>query len=198
MKKLILPNQTVGWDSERIFSEIFNAKFSDILGFVASKLGNYDMIEDVTMEVFTSLFQKQDSESILRMFRTHLPNGKTELDLLLFKIANNKIVDYTRSKSYKNSKREEELVDFKVKIKTLENLFSEELSGELQIALSKLTETQRKISILYIIEGFSHKEIASQLGIEVGTSKNYLSEAKKILRESLINFRNKNEKVHKE
>ncbi|MEN9973606.1 MAG: hypothetical protein RIS20_1953 [Bacteroidota bacterium] len=39
---------------------------------------------------------------------------------------------------------------------------------------------------LYVIEGYSHKEIAEELGISVGTSKSHLFDAKNILKNKLI------------
>jgi len=40
----------------------------------------------------------------------------------------------------------------------------------------------RTVFNLYVIEGYTHKEISSQLGIAVGTSKTQLMKAKKMLR----------------
>ena len=39
---------------------------------------------------------------------------------------------------------------------------------------------------LYIMEGYTHEQIASQLGISVGTSKSQLNRAKEHLRKSLL------------
>jgi RNA polymerase sigma-70 factor (ECF subfamily) len=36
---------------------------------------------------------------------------------------------------------------------------------------------------MYVIEGYSHKQIAEELGISEGTSKSQLSRAKQILQE---------------
>lgn len=41
---------------------------------------------------------------------------------------------------------------------------------------------------LYVVEGFTHKEIAAQLEITIGTSKSQLSKAKKALRNILEDF----------
>ena len=43
----------------------------------------------------------------------------------------------------------------------------------------------RTVFNLYALEGFKHKEIAEQLNIKIGTSKWYLSEARKQLKEKL-------------
>ncbi|MBK8776917.1 MAG: sigma-70 family RNA polymerase sigma factor [Saprospiraceae bacterium] len=44
----------------------------------------------------------------------------------------------------------------------------------------------RTVINLYIMEGYTHEQIASQLGISVGTSKSQLNRAKEHLRKSLL------------
>ena len=52
--------------------------------------------------------------------------------------------------------------------------------------ISKLPDGYRLIFNLYVIEGFSHKEIAEKIGINEGTSKSQLSRAKKYLQHLLM------------
>ena len=49
-------------------------------------------------------------------------------------------------------------------------------------AIRKLTPVYRTVFNLFVIEGFSHEEIASQLNISVGASKSNLSKARHNLR----------------
>lgn len=53
--------------------------------------------------------------------------------------------------------------------------------------IRNLSPAYRTILNLYIIEGFSHNEIAEKLGIAVGTSKSNLSKAKVQLQKMLFN-----------
>lgn len=48
--------------------------------------------------------------------------------------------------------------------------------------IQRLPEGYRTVFNLYVIEGFSHKEIAQMLGISEGTAKSQLSRAKNLLR----------------
>ncbi len=48
--------------------------------------------------------------------------------------------------------------------------------------IQKLPIGYRTVFNLYVIEGYNHREISSQLGIAVGTSKTQLMKAKKMLR----------------
>ena len=54
---------------------------------------------------------------------------------------------------------------------------------ELLAFLNYLPEGKRVIFNLYAIEGYTHKEIAEELGINEGTSKSQLAKAKVILRD---------------
>lgn len=48
---------------------------------------------------------------------------------------------------------------------------------------------------LYVIEGYTHKEIADQLDMSEGTSKWHLSTARKLLREKLDRLENQNQRM---
>lgn len=52
-------------------------------------------------------------------------------------------------------------------------------------AIQKLPDAYRTVFNLFVIEGFSHEEIAEMLGIQTGTSKSNLARARMKLREML-------------
>ena len=56
---------------------------------------------------------------------------------------------------------------------------------ELVLMVQKLPAGYRSVFNLYVIEGYSHKEIAEMLNISVGTSKSQLFKAKKILKSEI-------------
>ncbi len=49
--------------------------------------------------------------------------------------------------------------------------------------VQQLSPACRTVFSLYVVEGYSHKEVADELGISVGTSKSNLSKAKYNLQE---------------
>lgn len=51
--------------------------------------------------------------------------------------------------------------------------------------IQKLPDQYRMVFNLYILDGYSHKEISTELNITVGTSKSNLSRARLILREKI-------------
>jgi len=69
----------------------------------------------------------------------------------------------------------------------IESQFSVE---DIQFLIDSLPNGYKIIFNLYAIEGFKHKEIASLLGINEGTSKSQLSQARKILKEQIEKLKN--------
>ena len=61
------------------------------------------------------------------------------------------------------------------------------LYKELVKEIKKLPPSYRTVFNMYVIDGFTHQEIANQLGISVGTSKSNLSKARVILQKIIKN-----------
>jgi RNA polymerase sigma-70 factor (ECF subfamily) len=61
------------------------------------------------------------------------------------------------------------------------------LYKELVKEIKKLPPSYRVVFNMYVIDGFTHQEIANQLGISVGTSKSNLSKARAILQKIIRN-----------
>ena len=57
--------------------------------------------------------------------------------------------------------------------------------NEIQALIDGLPEGSKMVFNLYVIENYTHKEIAEQLGINEGTSKSQLAYARKKLQELL-------------
>jgi RNA polymerase sigma factor (sigma-70 family) len=62
--------------------------------------------------------------------------------------------------------------------------------------IQKLADGYRIVFNMYIIEGYSHKEIAAILGISEGASKSQLSRARAILKEEIIKMEGINYATH--
>lgn len=61
------------------------------------------------------------------------------------------------------------------------------LYKELVKEIKKLPPSYRTVFNMYVIDGFTHQEIATQLGISVGTSKSNLSKARVLLQKIIKN-----------
>ena len=66
---------------------------------------------------------------------------------------------------------------------------------ELSVLIQSLPTGCREVFNLYVIDDYSHKEIAEQLQISIGTSKSQLFDARKILKNKII--RNKSNSLNK-
>ncbi|NRF40475.1 RNA polymerase sigma factor [Pedobacter foliorum] len=62
--------------------------------------------------------------------------------------------------------------------------------------IQKLADGYRVVFNMYIIEGYSHKEIAETLGISEGASKSQLSRARAILKDEIIKMEGINYATH--
>lgn len=67
----------------------------------------------------------------------------------------------------------------------LDRLQAEELIGMIQ----KLPDTYRSVFNLFIVEGYSHKEIAAAMDITESSSRVYLTRAKQLLQQMLSNYK---------
>jgi RNA polymerase sigma factor (sigma-70 family) len=67
------------------------------------------------------------------------------------------------------------------------NMHGLEVNDLLEV-ISKLPTGYRTVFNLYVLEGYSHKDIGEELGINVGTSKSQLSKARNMLQERLKNY----------
>ena len=56
---------------------------------------------------------------------------------------------------------------------------------DLERAIGGLADGYRQVFLLHDLEGYTHEEIGSMLGIETGTSKSQLSRARRELRKAL-------------
>ncbi len=65
----------------------------------------------------------------------------------------------------------------------------------IMMLVQELPDTTSKVFNLYVIEGYSHREIGEKLDMSEGTSKWHLSTARKLLREKLERLENQNQRM---
>ncbi len=124
--------------------------------------------EDTLQEGFVKLYNN------LHRFR-----GEGSFDGWVRRIFVNTAIEHIRKKNLNLTSGEglENSVADKHK-SALDNLYEKDI---IKTALT-LSDGYRTVFNLYAVEGFSHKEIANQLGITESTSKSQFSRAKAILR----------------
>lgn len=114
-------------------------------------------------------------------------NFKGSLEGWIRRIMVNNAIDYYRKNKNKYAisethVEEDMLVD---ENEDDENLFKELNAKEILACVQELSPSYKVVFSMFVLDGFSHKEIAEELNISEGTSKSNLAKAKRNLRELL-------------
>ncbi len=128
----------------------------------------------------------KDEEEIISIFNDGMLRVFSQLDSYEYKgdfdawvrvVVKNSLFNYFRK--YNSKIEYSEMYENKAKSKTnvLDKIYYEEMMTFIKMLPSRSSEVFK----LYAIEGYSHKEISSKLGISVGTSKWHLFKAKEKL-----------------
>ncbi len=151
--------------------ELYDMFSSKMFGICLKYAKNQMDAEDILQEGFVKLFNN------LSKFR-----GEGSFEGWVRRIFVNSAIEHLRRKNLNTTVSEGLENSVKDKQKSaLDNLYEKDL----MITTSTLSDGYRTVFNLYAIEGYSHKEIAQQLGITESTSKSQFSRAKAILRNIL-------------
>ena len=136
--------------------------------------GNAEEAEDILQEGFIKIFKKLDS------FRS-----EGSFEGWIRRIFVNTAIEHFRRKRYLQpvTEKEENTIEGKY-ISILDELAEQDILSLVQ----QLSPGYRTVFNMYVVEGYTHKEIADLLGISEGTSKSQLSRAKVILQEMVKKF----------
>lgn len=146
-----------------------------MFGICLRYANDYHSGEDILQEGFIKVFNNIDR------FR-----GEGSFEGWIKRIFINTAIEYYRKSSNHNGHAELEKVNVRhIPEKALENLATEDLLKLVQ----QLSPGYRTVFNLYIIEGYSHREISNMMGISEGTSKSQLARARAIL-QKMIKSRN--------
>ncbi len=141
--------------------------FALCMRYAASEQEAEDLLQDGFIKVFLYLHQ----------FR-----GEGNFEGWMRRIFINTAVEYIRKRSFwqrigETESNSQEVAD----ISGFDQLALQDMLKMIQ----SLSDGYRTIFNLYVVEGFSHREIAEMLNISEGTSKSQLSRAKVILQKAL-------------
>lgn len=114
-------------------------------------------------------------------------SGEGSFEGWMKRIIVNNAVDYCRKKSASKEMHVYDPVQFENQSEEqVDSDFVQEIDQkEILHAVQGLSESYRAVFNLYVMEEYSHKEIADKLGISVGASKSNLAKAKRNLRKAL-------------
>lgn len=151
--------------------ELYNRFAPRMYGVCLRYAANTEEAEDVLQEGFIKVFKK------IASFRR-----EGSFEGWVRRIFVNTAIEQYRKKVYLQpiTEHEEDTVEGKY-LSVLDSLAERDIIGLVQ----KLSPGYRTVFNMYVVEGYSHKQIAEQLGISEGTSKSQLSRAKQILQEAV-------------
>ena len=136
--------------------------------------GSSEEAEDILQEGFIKIFKKLSS------FR-----GEGSFEGWIRRIFVNTAIEHFRRKRYLQpvTEKEENTIEGKY-ISVLDTLAEKDILD----LIRQLSPGYRTVFNMYVVEGYTHKEIGDILGISEGTSKSQLSRAKVILQDMVRNF----------
>jgi RNA polymerase sigma factor (sigma-70 family) len=154
------------------FAEIYKIHVGRVYGICLRVVGDRSRAEEATQQVFVRLWMK------LHSFR-----GDSSFGSWLHRLSLNVALNELKA-SASMPIQGSSLDGLEVEALTQGNC-SRETQMDLENAIAALPAGARVVFVLHEIEGFSHKDIADELGLANGTSKAQLSRARKLLRGAL-------------
>jgi RNA polymerase sigma factor (sigma-70 family) len=137
----------------------------------------------VSLKYSRNYAEAQDNlqDGFLLIFKNiHQFSFKGSFEGWLKRVMINHILQQYRKETFLNIVDENLPEDIEVEVD------NEGVSPEFLIKIiQELPDRYRLVFNLYVLDGFSHQEIATQLNINIGTSKSNLSRAKLILKEKI-------------
>ena len=152
----------------KIAKERDEIAFSNLFDFLAPKINAYylqnglpeDSAEELTQEVLSIVWSK-----------SNLYNpSKSAVSTWVYTIARNKKVDFLR-KNTKNAYDDEDIRQFLYEDNKIDNITESEIKDQVAKINEGLDKDQRKIIKMNFFENKSHKKIAAELEIPLGTVK---------------------------
>lgn len=133
---------------------------------------NYEDAQDTFQEGFITVFNKINQYRFEGSFEGWLR-----------RIMVNTCIEKHRNKTHLYVVNEELIPDVDDESHPDEEAYEEHSYAEILSFVQQLPERYRQVFNLYVIEEYSHQEIAEMLNISVGTSKSNLSRAREKLKE---------------
>ena len=155
--------------------EIYDTHVDRVFRLCYRMCGRDDLAQDFVQETFVKAF------GALREFR-----GDAALSTWLHSIATRVVLNGLRSVR-RHEDRAEPLEAADVETSAAE-MPEPDLKERLTTALDRLEDHYRIVVVMHDLEGYTHDEIGSALGIAEGSSKARLSRARAMLREELAPY----------
>lgn len=151
---------------ERLYRDHVGRIFS-----LCARMVDDQSAEDLTQEVFIRAWNK-----------LHLFKGQSQFGTWLHRLAVNHVLSRRETQRKREARHTGDSLLSRV---TAPSRRSSGHALDLESAIGRLPDRARDVFLLYDVEGYSHDEIATQLGVSVGTSKSQLHRARMLMRQHL-------------
>ena len=155
--------------------QLYDAHVDQTYGFAYRMTGDDDLAQEFTQETFIRAFDRIDQ------FR-----GDAAFGTWLRSIATS--VVYNGLRKVKRFRQREFDLDEVGGVGTGDHRAEPDLKEKLSRAIDDLPVKYKTVFVMHDVEGYTHEEISTVLGTQVGTSKAQLSRARAKLREALSEF----------
>jgi len=152
-----------------------------IVNYVFRMIGNYQDALELSQEVFLKAYLALKSYKSEYSFSTWL-----------YKIARNRTIDFIRKKKLNTVSIEGKGNEDSLKpqyedsgLRPDEVYEKKRRANLVEKAVAKLPEEYREVIIMYHVDGLKYEEIADILGVPIGTVKNRIFRARKMLKDML-------------
>lgn len=153
------------------FERLYREHVDRVYGLCLRMVADAALAEELTQDVFVRAWRKINSFS-----------GRSAFSTWLHRLTVNLVISAQRTRKRHRDRHEGDsavIDDYPAKSSPAG------LAVDLERAIADLPEQARRVFVLYQLEGYGHREVASTLGIAQGTSKAHLYKARQMLKESL-------------
>ncbi len=155
------------------FNQVFDEFGKMLFGIAMRYAKDHAEAEDILQDSFIKIFDKIVSYDFKGSFEGWLKRI---------------VVNTALNKCVKNKSLKESYTMDDIELPEAEKVLSDIGANELLEIINKLPEGYKAVFNMYVVDGYSHKEIAESLEISEGTSKSQLSKAKGMLRKILEQY----------
>jgi RNA polymerase sigma factor (sigma-70 family) len=149
---------------ELLYKTFARKMYSICLSYASDRYEAQDILQDSFVKVFEKIKDYSGAGSIEGWIR---------------RIVTNTAIDHYRqtTRAHKFIEQEKE----KQTVEMTDNIMDKINFGHILETINKLPKGARVIFNLYVLEGYTHEEIADKLNISIGTSKSQVNRAKSLL-----------------
>ncbi|WP_175635571.1 RNA polymerase sigma factor [Pedobacter ghigonis] len=171
LELILLINQ----EEEQAFTEIYNRYWEKMASYAVRLTKSEEEAADIVQEIFVSIWNRRTTLAI-----------KSTLGAYLIRSTRNLCLRYIERNIHTDNfldKITEQAVDSSLNIE--ESISLKELQENIDLGIAKLPKKMREVYLLSRDEQLSYREIAEKLNIAEGTVKKQVSNALKIIADSL-------------